>query len=212
MSATSNDTRVLQDLQRRLKAQELEIQRLKMNALGATYNRGFLLQTTDPDAVPFRLKVNGRMQGRYTSFFGSGSNQTPRNHFEIERGRLEFQGHMYDPALQFYYNLDADTDDNHDVKFHDFWINYNFDDAFRLYFGKQKVASGETWLQASVNSAYGDSLEYAAGINWFINGTHKHKLTLDVAELDGVPAGNSSPNFETGQVGTLIRLQYQVAF
>ena len=71
-----------------------------------------------------------------------------------------------------------------------------------------------------------DSLEYAAGINWFINGfinwfinwfingthKHKHKLTLDVAELDGVPAGSSSPNFETGQVGPLFRLQYQVAF
>ncbi len=416
LPATSNNTYLLQDLQRQLKAQELEIQGLKTNALGATYNRGFLLQTTDPAAVPFRLKVNGRMQGRYTNFSGSGSSQTPRNHFEIERGRLEFRGHMYDPALQFYYNLDADTDDNHDVKFHDFWINYNFDDAFKLYFGKQKVASGETWLHSStnsrfadrdvattffkadrtiglradgvlgdegqhyyqallgnglrstdleaadiddlfvfsllhwsdlagnvgngysdlawhqdlavrlgqsltytnqdeaidssvlsearwvrlgngtpltdtgalapgvtvigfdyylysafliakyrgwsvnsefyyrwlnnfdtsggsvtddidtrgfvvdvgymlvpksvevmaridaVNSAYGDSLEYAAGINWFINGTHKHKLTLDVAELDGVPAGSSSPNFETGQVGTLFRLQYQVAF
>ena len=66
----------------------------------------------------------------------------------------------------------------------------------------------------AVNSAFGDSWEYAAGINWFINGTHKHKhkLTFDVAVLDGVPAGSSSPNYETGQVGTLFRLQYQVAF
>jgi len=416
LSAPSNDTSLLQDLQRRLEAQELEIQRLKTNALRATYDNGFLFQTSDPDAVPFALKVNGRMQGRYTGFSGSGSSQTPRNHFEIERGRLEFRGHMYDPQLQFFYNLDADTDDNHDVKFHDFWINYNFDDAFRLYFGKQKVASGEIWLQASttlrfadrdvattffkadrtiglradgvlgdegqhyyqallgnglrstdleaadiddlfvfsllhwtdlagkvgsgysdlawhedlavrlgqsltytnqneagdssvlsearwvrlgngtpltetgalspgvtvngfdyylytafliakyqglsvnsefyyrwlnnfdtsggsvtgdidtrgfvvdvgymlvpeslevmarvdaVNSAFGDTWEFAAGINWFINGTHTHKLTLDVSELDGVPAGSSSPNFETGQVGTLFRLQYQVAF
>ena len=64
----------------------------------------------------------------------------------------------------------------------------------------------------AVNSAFGDTWEFAAGINWFINGTHRHKLTLDVSELDGVPAGSSSPNFETGQVGTLFRLQYQVAF
>ena len=44
------------------------------------------------------------------------------------------------------------------------------------------------------------------------NGTHKLQLTFDVAELDGVPAGSSSPNYETGQVGTLFRVQYQVAF
>jgi len=74
----------------------------------------------------------------------------------IERGRLEFRGHMDDPALQYYYNLDADTDDNHDVKFHDFWVNYNFDDTFRLFFGKQKVASGEIWLQASTTSRFAD--------------------------------------------------------
>ena len=64
----------------------------------------------------------------------------------------------------------------------------------------------------AVHSAFGDNWEYAAGINWFINGTHKHKLTLDVAEVDGVPAGSSSPNYETGQTGTLFRIQYQFTF
>jgi hypothetical protein len=64
----------------------------------------------------------------------------------------------------------------------------------------------------AVHSAFGDTWEYAAGINWFINGTHRHKLTFDVADLNGVPAGSSSPNYELGQVGTLFRVQYQVAF
>ncbi len=154
--ASTAQASLLQDLQQRLDAQESETQRLRTNAVETTYDKGLLFQTIDPDAVPFQLKVNGRMQGRYTGFSGSGSSQTTRNHFEIERGRLEFRGHMYDPALQFFYNLDADTDDNHDVKFHDFWINYNFDDAFRLYFGKQKVASGEIWLQPSTTLRFAD--------------------------------------------------------
>jgi len=119
----------------------------------ARFDRGFILETDDGAETPFQIKVNGRMQARYTGFAGGESGQTSRNYFEIERGRLEFRGHMYDPALQYYYNLDADTDENHDVKFHDFWVNYNFDDAFRLYFGKQKVASGEIWLQASTTSS-----------------------------------------------------------
>ncbi len=54
--ATSNDTSLLQDLQRRL-----EIQRLKTNAVRTTYDNGFLFQAVDPDAVPFQLKLNGRM-------------------------------------------------------------------------------------------------------------------------------------------------------
>ncbi|MED5399591.1 MAG: hypothetical protein VX311_12405 [Planctomycetota bacterium] len=64
----------------------------------------------------------------------------------------------------------------------------------------------------AVHSAFGDIWEYAAGINWFINGTHKHRLTLDVAEFDGVPAGNFSPNCETGPTGTLFRIRHRLAF
>ena len=413
-TARTEELSKLQELEQRLEAQEWALQEAVQSNVHASFNKGLLFETTNP-TTPFSLRINGRMQARYTGFAAGQSGQTSKNHFEIERGRLEFRGHMYYPALQYYYNLDADTDDNHDVKFHDFWVNYNFHESFRMYFGKQKVPSGEIWLQASttsrfadrdvattffkadrtvgirvdgtlghdsqhyyqalvgnglrstdlaaadiddlfvfslfhwtdvlgdvgpgysdlawhehlafrmgqslaytnqneagtsappearwvrlgngrrltdegtlapgvtvvgfdyylytafmivkyrgwsantefyyrwlnnfdtlggtitgdvetrgfvvdvgymlvpqsieimtrfdvVDSAFDDTWEYAAGINWFINGTHKHKITFDVAVLDGVPAGSSSPNYELGQVGTMCRLQYQVAF
>ena len=52
---------LLQDLQQRLDAQESEIKRLRTNSVETTYDKGLLFRTIDPDAMPFRLKVNGRM-------------------------------------------------------------------------------------------------------------------------------------------------------
>jgi len=65
---------------------------------------------------------------------------------------------------------------------------------------------------SGINTMFGDTWEYAAGLNWFINGTHKHKLTFDVSTLDDLPTSNTSPNFELGQDGLLYLVQYQVAF
>jgi len=65
---------------------------------------------------------------------------------------------------------------------------------------------------SQIDGLFGDSWEYAAGWNYFINGTHKNKLSFDATVLDGIPTSNSSPNFELGQDGILYRLQYQIAF
>lgn len=63
-----------------------------------------------------------------------------------------------------------------------------------------------------VDGAYGDSTEYAAGINYFISPTHKNKLTFDVARIDDSGVSNSGPNYTVGQDGTLYRIQWQVGF
>lgn len=41
----------------------------------ANYKGGFILETIGEDETPFQLKVNGRMQGRYTGFVGGESGQ-----------------------------------------------------------------------------------------------------------------------------------------
>ena len=63
-----------------------------------------------------------------------------------------------------------------------------------------------------VDGLFKDSWEYAAGINCYVNGTHKNKLSFDVAVLDGSPTANSSPNYEIGMDGLLYRMQWQIAF
>ncbi len=381
------------------------------------YDKGFVIRPFDAKETPFELKINGRMQFRYSGFHSDVAGQDDRSNFEVERGRLEFRGFMQNPSLKYYINMDADTDDNHTVKFHDYWVNYKFNDAFTIYAGKGKVPASYTWYESSstfrfadrdvattffradrtvgvwakgdlgedkqfhyhmlvgnglrstdlededvdelfvyslmtwwnalgdvgkgfsdlkghqnpavrigrtfsfanqnesaagtalpearwvrlgngtrltapgalapgvsvvgfdyylyslflvakydgwsanvefyyrginnfdttggpspdsdleahgfvaevgrmiiakrveliarisgIDTSFGDTWEYTAGVNWFINGTHKNKLTFDVSVLDDLPAGSSSPNLEVGQDGLLFRAQYQVAF
>ncbi len=130
------------------------------------YDGGFVIRPIDKRATPFELKVKARMQFRYVGFSRDEKTWTDnagvtrpieiRNDFEIERGRLEFLGFFYDPNLQFYINIDADTDDNHDAKFHDFWVNYKFSDALNVYVGKAFVPGSREWLSGSTRTHLAD--------------------------------------------------------
>ena len=131
----------------------------------ADYDGGFMIRPYDKEANPFELKINGRMQFRYQGFhrnirtFNNLGGAVPvehRNDFEIERGRLVFSGIFYDPKLHFFLNLDGDTDDNHRVVFHDFWINYAFSDAFDLHVGKAFVPGSREWLNGSTRTHLAD--------------------------------------------------------
>lgn len=129
------------------------------------YDGGFFIRPTDNQEHPFELRINGRMQFRYAGFrrdsdtFLNRSGVVPvasRSDFEIERARLEFGGFFYDPELQYYINIDADTDDNHRAVFHDFWINYAFSEAFDLHVGKGKVPGSYEWWESSTTTRFSD--------------------------------------------------------
>lgn len=118
------------------------------------YDKGYVLRSTDPSS-PFELRINGRMQFRFVGFdpdSDSATTNSMRNDFEIERGRLEFRGTWLDPDTHFYINLDADTDDEHVVIMHDFWMNHEFCDAFDLYVGKAFVPGSRDWLAGSTTT------------------------------------------------------------
>ncbi|MCB9868758.1 MAG: hypothetical protein H6837_02820 [Planctomycetes bacterium] len=134
------------------------------------YEKGYVIRSLDMDKVPFSLRINGRMQFRYSGFeaedktfqnLGTMASGTPirsraRSDFEIERGRLEFNGTFKDKNLHFYINLDADTDDNHSVIFHDFWVNYDLNEKHSIYLGKAFVPASREWLNGSTTSHFAD--------------------------------------------------------
>ncbi|WP_158633485.1 porin [Tautonia sociabilis] len=134
--------------------------------LEAFYDEGFVLGSDDEEKVPYLLKTNVRMQFRHTGFhrsrpfwIDSAGIVRPildRNDFEIERGRLSFEGFFYDPDLQFYLNLDIDTDDEHLTVAQDFWINYRFSDALDVYIGKAFVPGSRSWLEGSTRTQFAD--------------------------------------------------------
>lgn len=130
--------------------------------LTASYDGGFCLRSTDAES-PFELRVNGRMQFRYVGYhsdddstnggpFAANTPTSDRNDFEIERGRLEFRGTFFDPNTHFYINLDADTDDNHRVIFHDFWVNYDVAENHSIYVGKAFFVGSRDWLNGSTRT------------------------------------------------------------
>jgi len=117
----------------------------------AGYDGGFRIKPRDKKKNPFDLKVNGRLQFRWAAFSRDRDTFTnrlgtigvpSRNDFEIERGRLEFKGNILDPKTKFYFNLDADTDDNHDVIFHDFWFDRVINDHLPRRTSEPTVVSG----------------------------------------------------------------------
>jgi hypothetical protein len=156
------------DLMRRIEAQDRRIQSLEAEqgqaARGAGvevgYKKGYYLRSTDPNS-PFELRINGRMQFRYTGFDAdrggrTSENPTYRNDFEIERARLEFRGTFIDSDTHFYLNLDGDTDDNHTVIAHDFWVNHEFGRGFDLYMGKAFFPGSREWLDGSTRTHFVD--------------------------------------------------------
>lgn len=124
----------------------------------AGYDRGFFIRPAPgTEGIPWDIRINGRMQFRYTGFKSDDENFIKdRNDFEIERGRLMFRGHFIDPRLSYFINLDADTDDDHDVKFHDFWMTWEHSEAVNITFGKRKVPGSRHWLLSSQRTRFSD--------------------------------------------------------
>jgi hypothetical protein len=133
---------------------------------GVGYDAGFYLRPKDPVRAPYEMVVNGRMQFRYVGFarerefwVNSAGDVIPisnANYFEIERGRLSFSGFMLDEKLEYFINLDFDTDDADRVIMHDFWVNYEFSRAFDVYLGKSFVPGSRDWLNGALTTRFAD--------------------------------------------------------
>lgn len=66
---------------------------------------------------------------------------------------------------------------------------------------------------STVQGDFNDSYEYAAGVNYYMDGTHGNKLSLDVTVIEnGSPISSSGPNFTVGQDGAMVRVQWQTSF
>jgi flagellar hook-basal body complex protein FliE len=118
---------------------------------------GFFIRSANTSAgLDFEMLISGRMQFRHTAFSDDGDGSDDRSDFEIERGRLIFRGHFFDPALGYFVNVDADTDDNHDAKFHDAFLTYSLSDKVQFIAGKAKLPGSRDWLMDSKTTRFAD--------------------------------------------------------
>ncbi len=163
-SARSAENMRIEALEEKIEELEGMFDEENLPAYSADYKKGFRITPRDKKKTPFELKINGRLQFRWSGFQGdqpftnrAGTIEPPsRNGFEVERGRLEFKGYAIDPRLKYYFNLDADTDDNHSVIFHDFWFDYDLGETATLRIGKAKVPGSYEWLESSTTTRFAD--------------------------------------------------------
>lgn len=128
----------------------------------AVYDEGFLLRPLDARRHPFALRVNGRIQFRYSGFARDVETWTDnagitrpvlnRSNFEIERARLIFSGYAFSPRLTYFLQMDGDSDDREIFELFDYWWAWEFSDAFTMQMGKRKVPASRQWLLSSADT------------------------------------------------------------
>ena len=116
------------------------------NIISSPRDGFFIRSANNTEGIDFEMLISGRMQFRHTVFSDDGDGSDDRNDFEIERGRVVLRGHFFDPSLGYFVNFDADTDDSHDAKFHDFIVTYQMSDKVQFTAGKQKLPGSRDWL------------------------------------------------------------------
>lgn len=134
----------------------------------AGFDKGFVIRTKEPELQDeaYEMRITARLQFRYTLFDrtkdewidGTGQARPIQNvsEFEVERARLTFSGYAISPKLQYFINLDGDTDDAHRIVLHDMWFNYEFNRYFNLHIGKAMVPGSRDWLNGSTRTRFVD--------------------------------------------------------
>jgi hypothetical protein len=131
-------------------------QTLMPSLLQAGYDRGFFIRSADEK---FLMKVNGRIQFRFTHYGTRGRNhylsprleRDDRTGFDLSRIRLKFAGHAYSPDLTYLLEVEADAGSSYAVGIKYAWLNYRFLDEFQFMAGIFKLAGTRAQMISSGN-------------------------------------------------------------
>jgi|GEM_PF-762090 len=122
------------------------------------YDNGFVLVAPkDPQKTPFAAKLNIVTQERYTGFSRQTEFWQPRNFpspirvnnrstFDVNRAYIGFSGFAIDPRLR--YSMIVATTSVVNVTYLLGTVGFQFDKAFGLYGGFNKVPGSREWLES----------------------------------------------------------------
>lgn len=184
----------------------------------AGYDGGFFIRSSDDK---FSLKINGQVQFRWTHYATRRDNRwlrprhqrNDRTGFDVQRLRLIFTGHAYDPDLTYAIWLRADAPDGYDFRIHYAWVNYKFQDEIQFKAGVFRLASTRSQMMSSANfqlidrpmtdvvfglgiglgvrvwgQLFDNKVEYFVDVVNSLNSVGNRTITNDPAEHDNVPA------------------------
>ena len=129
---------------------------LMQSTVTAGYDKGFLIRGSDDK---FSLKINGRLQFRWTHYATRGTNRylrpglqrNDRTGFDVQRLRLGFKGHAYDPKLTYRVELRAGASARYDFGVQYSYVNYRFAEEFQIKAGIFKIAATRAQMTSSAN-------------------------------------------------------------
>lgn len=134
--------------------------------VGAQFNKGLFIRSTDLEKNPYAMYIGGRIQLRYIGFTRTEDTWTDnagvtrpirnRNQFDTERARLNFSGTALDPDLTYLFILDADGDGGSLVDGLAFFFTYEIDPALKVRVGRWKAAADRQWLLSSRYQRFAD--------------------------------------------------------
>ncbi len=124
------------------------------STLQAGYEQGFHIRSSDER---FFLRINGRMQFRWTHYAVGRSNRylspglqrDDRTGFDLQRVRLKLTGHAYTPDLTYGLEIRTGVGSGYDTRLRDMYLNYKFGDAFQFRAGYFKIAATQQRLLSS---------------------------------------------------------------
>jgi phosphate-selective porin len=134
---------------------------LMPSTMMAGYDNGFYIGSSDEK---FLLRVNGRLQFRWTHYATRASNRylspgrqrNDRTGFDVQRLRLGFSGHVYDKDLTYRIELQSDASDEGSADLRYAWVNYRFADEFQITAGIFKIASTRGQMTSSSSLQFVD--------------------------------------------------------
>ncbi len=94
------------------------------------YDRGFVIaadqgHSGDAATADFLMRVNSWFHFRH-AYFSSEGPHDDQNTFSFERLRLSFAGHVLTPDLEYFMQLDANSDSSTNTIFLDYFTTYDF--------------------------------------------------------------------------------------
>jgi hypothetical protein len=112
----------------------------------AGYDKGFFIKSSDDK---FKLNIGGQLQFRWTYYNSQPQNryQSPgfrhsdRTGFDWNRFRLKLSGHVYDPALTYWIEMEMGSNSGLNAGLLYGWINYKFREEFQFRAGTFRLAS-----------------------------------------------------------------------
>ena len=216
--ADAQRVEAMRDQLRQLLGESEFREQLTSATLQTGYDNGFYIRSADDK---FFLRINGRMQFRFTHYGTRATNRylrpgyqrNDRTGFDVQRLRLTFSGHAYDPNLTYHITLRSEARNAYDTQTHYAWINYRFQDEFQFMAGIFRLASTRAQMTSDANLSFVDRpvpdavfglgiglgvrfwgqlfdkrLDYYLDVVNSLNAAANRTITTDPAEMDNNPA------------------------